>query len=134
VDNIMPSRAQVAAVSGYSVKSSGFEKTISQLSTAGIVSRPMSGALALVELDKANRMDADAARAKLLSVLAPAQRRVLDAFNGSAATREEIAERSNYSNTSSGFEKTLSQLSSIGVVTRPAPGMVNLADWVRELL
>ena len=48
--------------------------------------------------------------------------------------REEIAERSNYSNTSSGFDKTLSQLSSIGVVTRPAPGMLDLADWVRELL
>ena len=134
VGNAMPSRAQVAAVSGYSVKSSGFEKTISQLSTAGVVSRPMSGALALVDQAKANRMDADAARAKLLSVLGPAQRRVLDAFNGSAATREEIAQRSQYSNTSSGFEKTLSQLSSIGVVTRPAPGMVDLADWVRELL
>jgi hypothetical protein len=55
VGNTAPSRAQVAAVSGYSVKSSGFEKTVSQLSTAGIVSRPMSGALALVDPAKANR-------------------------------------------------------------------------------
>jgi hypothetical protein len=129
-----PSRAQVAAVSGYSVKSSGFEKTVSQLSTAGVISRPVSGALALVDQSKANLMDLAEARAKLLSVLGPAQRRVLDAFNGTSATRDEIAERSQYSNTSSGFEKTLSQLSSIGVVTRPAPGMVDLADWVRELL
>ena len=68
------------------------------------------------------------------SVLHPAQRRVFDAFNGTAAMKEEIAERSQYSVTSSGFEKTLSQLSSIGVVTRPAPEMVDLADWVRELV
>jgi hypothetical protein len=134
VGNAIPSRAQVAAVSGYSVKSSGFEKTLSQLSTAGVISRPMSSSLALVDPAAANQMDTNAARQKLLSILGPAQRRVLDAFNGSAATREEIAERSNYSNTSSGFEKTLSQLSSIGVVIRPAPGMVDLADWVRELL
>jgi hypothetical protein len=128
------SRAQVAAVSGYSVKSSGFDKTLSQLSTAGVVSRPTSGALTLVDQSKAILMDAGEARARLLSVLGPAQRRVLGAFNAAAATREEIAERSNYSNTSSGFDKTLSQLSSIGVVTRPAPGMLDLADWVREIL
>jgi hypothetical protein len=57
-----------------------------------------------------------------------------EAFSAAAATREEIANRSNYSHTFSGFEKTLSQLSSIGVVIRPAPGMVDLADWVREIL
>jgi hypothetical protein len=99
-----------------------------------VISRPVSGALALVDQSKAVLMDVGDARARLLSVLGPAQRRVLDAFNGSAATREEIVERSNYSNTSSGFDKTLSQLSSIGILTRPAPGMVDLAEWVRELL
>ena len=129
-----PSRAQVAAVSGYSVKSSGFDKTLSLLSSAGVITRPSSGTISLIDASMALSMDEDAARARLLSVLGPARRRVLDAFSGSAATREEIAERSQYSNTSSGFDKTLSQLSSIGVVTRPAPGIVDLADWVRALL
>ena len=100
----------------------------------GVISRAAGGNLALVEAHAADRIDTDTARQKLLSVLQPAQRRVLDAFNGTAATKQEIADRSQYSATSSGFEKTLSQLSSIEIVTRPAPGMVDLADWVRELL
>jgi hypothetical protein len=134
VGNSSPTRSQVAAVSGYSVKSSGFEKTLSQLSTQGVITRPSGSLLALVDPKMANGLDVQEARQKLLGVLGPAQRRVLDAFNGTAATKEEIADRSQYSVTSSGFEKTLSQLSSIGVVTRPAAGMVDLADWVREIL
>jgi hypothetical protein len=52
----------------------------------------------------------------------------LDAFNGSAARREDGLQRNEYPHTSSGFEKTPSRVSSIGLVTCPPPAMVDLAD------
>lgn len=69
-----------------------------------------------------------------MNSLSGPERKVIAAFNGTASTRDEITTRSGYSPTSGGFNNLLSSLSSIGIVTRPAPGMVDLADWVREIL
>jgi hypothetical protein len=74
------------------------------------------------------------AKNKFLSVLGGAQRRVVDAFGNASMSKEEIAENSGYSITSSGFEKTVSQLSSINVVVREGGGVLPLSDWARELL
>ena len=129
-----PSRAQVAAAAGYSAKSGGYNNLLSQLATAGVISYPANGMLALTQPDAANLMDAETAKQKMMNSLTGPERKVLGAFNGSASSREEIAERSGYSPSSGGFNNLLSSLSSVGIVTRPAPGMVDLADWVRDLL
>lgn len=128
-----PTKPQVAAVSGYSVRSSGFEKTLSILSTKGIISRTASG-LSLSNGHAANTPDLADAKNKFLSVLGGAQRRVLDAFEDGPLSKDEIAERSGYSVTSSGFEKTLSQLSTINVVIREGGGVLRLSEWAQELL
>jgi hypothetical protein len=128
-----PTKPQVAAVSGYSVRSSGFDKTLSILSTKGIIVRTGSG-VSLANGEGANPPDFAEAKNKFLSVLGGAQRRVVDAFGDAPLSKEEVAERSGYSITSSGFEKTLSQLSSINVVVREGGGVVRLSDWVMELL
>ena len=79
-------------------------------------------------------MDGETAKQKLMETLSAPQRRVVEAFNGTQASRVEIAERSGYSPASSGYRNLISSLSSIGVVTYPSSGMVDLADWVREIL
>ena len=79
-------------------------------------------------------MDAETAKQKLLMTLNAPQRQIVDAFNGTQASRAEIAERSGYSAASSGYRDLISSLSSIGVVVYPSTGMVDLADWVREIL
>jgi hypothetical protein len=129
-----PNRQQVAAVAGYSPKSGGFKNLLGQLHSIGIIGYPSPGILTLVETSGAQVMDGETAKNKLLGSLTAPERKVLAAFNGTAASRGEIAERSGYSPSSGGFNNLLGSLSSIGVVTRPAPGMVDLADWVRELL
>lgn len=129
-----PSRAQVAAVAGYSVKSGGFNNLLSQLATTGVVTYPAPGVLALAQRDAANLMDADTAKQKMMDSLSAPERKVLGAFNGHAASRDEIAERSGYSPSSGGFNNLLSSLSSVGILIRPAPGHVDLADWVREIM
>jgi uncharacterized protein len=128
-----PSRQQVAAAAGHSAKSGGFNNLLSQLASAGIVTYPAPGTLALATPAAANLMDAETAKQKMLDSLTGPERKVLAAFNGSAASRDEIAERSGYSPSSGEFNNLLSSLSGVGIITRPAPGMVDLADWVREL-
>lgn len=129
-----PTRPQVAAIAGYSVRSSGFEKLISTLTTKGAISRPAPGLVAIANAVNMHYMNRDEAKQKFSSVLGGAQRRVVDAFGGGQCARSEIAEKSGYSETSSGFDKTLSQLSSMGVVVRTQPGYVALAEWVKEIL
>lgn len=136
VDQAQPSRPQVAAIAGYSVRSSGFEKLVSTLSTKGVLARPSPGLLTLNEDFKPQErhiMNKAQAGQKFGDILTPAQGRVLGAFADGASKRADIAERSGYSETSSGFEKTLSQLSSMGVVVRPQAGYVALSEWVKEL-
>jgi hypothetical protein len=69
-----------------------------------------------------------------LKLLPPAQRKIIAAFNSGAASREDIAQRSQYSVTSSNFANLLLGLSTLGILIRPSPGMVDLADWVGEIL
>jgi len=117
-------KQQVAALSGYSVKSSGFANALGALRSAGYVTRgqpvqatpegvdalggewePLPSGAALVEhwmskLGKAERT--------ILRVL-------LDVWPGELA-RDEVAERSGYSPTSSGFANALGKLRSLQLV------------------
>ena len=129
-----PTRQQVAAVAGYSPKSGAYNNLLGQLNGKGIISYPAPGILSLTAGAAANVMDADTAKQKLLDSLTAPERKVLAAFNSHVASRDEIAERSGYSPSSGGFNNLLGSLAGIGVIVRPAPGMVDLADWAREIL
>jgi uncharacterized protein len=129
-----PTRQQVAAVAGYSPKSSGFCNIIYGMHTKGLVTYPSPGLLNLVDRSSANAMGAQTAKKTLLDTLSDPQRRIVSAFNGTQASRAEIAERSGYSPKSSGYSNLIYSLAGIGVIVYPSTGMVDLADWVRELL
>jgi uncharacterized protein len=126
-----PTRQQVAAVAGYSPRSSGYRNLLSGMSTKGLITYPGTGLLTLADPTHANIMDAETAKQTLMTTLNAPQRRIVDAFNGTQASRAEIAERSGYSAASSGYRNLISSLSSIGAIVYPSTGMVELADWVR---
>jgi hypothetical protein len=129
-----PLRQQVAAVAGYKPGSGNFNNLLGQLASAAIISYPRPGLVTLTQSEIARPIDHSEAKQRLLSTMSGSQLKVLNAFNGTEAAREEIAERSGYAASSGNFNNLLGSLSSIGVVTRPAPGVVDLTDWVRELL
>lgn len=130
---VKPRRPPLAAVAGTSSKSSGFEKNISTLRTAGLIEYPEPGRVELtdagrqaavwpdetptdVELQEAIYRMVSGPQAALLRVL-------VDAYPD-GLTREELAERAGASVLSSGFEKNVSTLKSFELVTYPVRGEV----------
>jgi len=136
VDVLAPTRGQVALVARVSSKSSGFEKNVSTLSTAGLLSYPGPGLLQLTaagramanvpevpptteELHEAIYRRLSAPQAVLLGVLI--------SHYPDTLSREDLAAEAEVSAASSGFEKNVSTLSSLGLVTYPGKGLVAAA-------
>lgn len=132
-----PSRRQVAFTSAYSPKTSGFEKNISTLHTEGYLHYPRPG---LLELTDAGVVAAgeppvgagdEATLHRLVKdALKPAQWRVLEPLlkeRGASVTRADLASASDYSIKTSGFEKTISTLHTLGLVEYPRQGEVAAA-------
>lgn len=128
-------RSVLGAFARYSPTSSGYEKTLSQLRVAGLIDYPASGDVTLTDAGRAIASPVqtpptlhelhDAWR----SILEPRFWRVLEPLIAAGRlSREELAERSGYSATSSGYEKTLGRLRAIGLVDYPEPGMVEATD------
>jgi hypothetical protein len=128
-----PSRKMVAAASGYSPSSGGFNNLLGGLATAGAVGKPMPGHLSLlVDVDD---MTADEGREMLLGYLSNPQRRLVDALNGSGdLSRDDLGARADYSPSSGGFNNLIGSLSTLGLIKKPMPGFVALSDWTQELL
>lgn len=128
-----PTRVQVAFLARYSPRSSGYEKQLSNLSSAGEISFPGPGCVALVDRGSVPAPDFGSAIEAVRAVLDPRMWRVLEPLlDGKTLTREELAAASNYSDRSSGYEKTLSQMRGLSVIDFPGPGQVRLADWLME--
>ena len=118
------SRRQVATLSGYSGKSSGFANALSKLRTLGLISRGEPIKPTEDGLDRlAGQVEPLPSGKGLLhhwnSKLGRSERAILavllDAWPG-ALTRDEIAERSGYSSTSSGFANALSKLRTLELI------------------
>lgn len=126
-------RSTLAFLAGSSSKSSGFEKNLSTLRTAGLIDYPSQGYVALTdagtavaetpsapltddELQQAIYRKLSRPQAELLRVLVEAHPTALD--------REELAARAGVSAASSGFEKNVSTLRTFGFVDYPARGSV----------
>ena len=138
VNNAEPSRSQVAFVAGYSPKSSGFEKALSAAKTADLVYYPNGGLVALTDAGaaQASPMSAEDAKRAINSVLTNPQRIVTDALIAERGpiSRERLAAETRYSDKSSGYEKVLSQLNTLGIAFYPSGGHVQITDWALELL
>ncbi len=128
-----PSREMVAAASGYSPSSGGFNNLLGGLATAGAIGKPMPGHLNLLML--VDDMTPEEGRDMLLGYLSNPQRRLVDALNGSGGlSRDMLGQRTDYSPSSGGFNNLIGSLSTLGLITKPAAGYVALADWAQELL
>ncbi len=130
-----PRRAQVALVAEVSSTSSGFEKNLSVLSSAGLIRYPSPGTVELTEdgsgiahpppeLKQAELHDSLCRRVSRPQ--AQVLRAVIEAYPR-ALTRGEVAEKVRVSEKSSGFEKNVSTLSSLGLVEYPERGSVRAA-------
>lgn len=134
---IQPNRSVLGAVSKYSPKSSGFEKIVSNLSSSGLVTYPGSGLVSLTDEGRAIANNSGQAitladlHRSWFEILEPRHGKILTPLIVSypeALTREQLADQSGYSASSSGFEKAVSTLSSFGVVSYPRKGMVVATD------
>lgn len=128
-----PTRAQVAAVAGYSPSSGGFNNLIGGLNTAGKVSIPQAGRVALATLYP-GYSQAEAAE-KMRSVLSAPQWKLVDVGLGfDKMTREQLAKATDYSANSGGFNNLIGSLCTLDILRKPGPGMVEISDWAREVL
>lgn len=128
-----PSREMVAAASGYSPSSGGFNNLLGGLSTAGAIGKPMPGHLNL--LMAVDDMSADEGREMLLGYLSNPQRKLVDALNGAGGiSRDDLGAATEYSPSSGGFNNLIGSLSTLGLIVKPQAGYVALADWAQELI
>ena len=131
-----PSRGQVALVARVSSKSSGFEKNVSTLRTAGLIAYPAGNLLALTDEGRAiavapskppTTAELHDAVCERLSGPQQVLLRVLIDAHPDGLTREDLAARAEVSAVSSGFEKNVSTLRSLGLAVYPAQGTVGAA-------
>mmetsp|Transcript_2964 Transcript_2964/g.6424 ORF Transcript_2964/g.6424 Transcript_2964/m.6424 type:complete len:372 (+) Transcript_2964:594-1709(+) len=123
-------RIQVALFSGYSnVSSTGFAKAISQLKGDGLIEYPNSKTVRFTAAGRKTEYarsvtapkDNDAVHARIKSLLKPIQIRMFDLLaDGVVHTREQLASDMGYGCLSStGFAKSLSSMSSLGLIHYP---------------
>lgn len=130
-----PPRVFVAMLSGYgNVKSAGFVKAISGLSSSDLVSYPSSGTVALTDLGRENvnhpsrPATTDELQNRVFGVLGGIKATTLETLVNAypaAMERADLAERCGYTNVkSAGFVKAISTLSSLGLVEYPDRGTI----------
>lgn len=130
------SKVQVAAMTGYSHGSGGFNNALSNLAQAGLISRN-GGVVALnIGADVTTLVDATphsledwiqklgACERKVYELLLSDRQRVFQ--------KAEIAEKTGYSVGSGGFNNALSRLSTLGLLSREHGGAVRLNPEISD--
>lgn len=132
-------KTQIAVATGYSVNSGGFNNAISELAQANLISRGHN----LISLNGAVNTDLvieiDTTLHKWLPKLGACARKIFQFLldntpegETEAFSKDRIAEETNYSVTSGGFNNSISELSSLGLVTR-IPNAVMINNEIIEL-
>lgn len=135
VGHATPSREQVAAVAGYSPGSGNFNNILGGLKGAEAIDYPSPGLVSLA-INYQSDMDADDARRMLNQVLTSPQQKILEALRGLGghASREQIAESSDYSAGSGNFNNLLGGLRTLCIIDYPRTGEAQITAWASELL
>lgn len=128
------SRRQAALVARVSAASSGFEKNVGTLRTLGLIEIPGPALLRLTETGRAAarapevpptpRELHEALYSRLSRPQADLLRVLIGDVSGRSATREYLAKAAGVSASSSGFEKNVGTLRSLGLITYPEQGFV----------
>jgi len=124
----------LGAATGYSHKGGGFARVLSHLSSAGMIEY-LQGGIALTRQGAAAAPPAATGTMleRLAPLIQPAHRKVIDALFGAGGTlsKEDLAQRTEYSASGGGFARVLSHLSGLEVISY-GNGGVTLADWVER--
>lgn len=132
-----PTRSQVGGVAGYSPSSGGFNNLLGALNSAGLITIPSAGRIALTDGAPYDPLSTDEAREKVNSVLSGPQRKLVDALvdhSGDAMTRDDLGARTEYSPSSGGFNNLIGSLCSLTIFEKPSAGNVALSAWAKEVL
>lgn len=133
---IEPERKRVAIVAGYMPSSGGFRNLVSSLASAGAISYPATGIVALTDLGAALADEPEPVtstaelQARITAKLKQPQLRVLEPLLGAypeALSREDLAEAAGYEQ-SGGFRNLVSSLSSLDLVDYPSSGYVRASS------
>lgn len=131
------SRATLAAFCKVSPSSSGYEKNLGTLKTLGLVEYPRQGEVGFTAhgLTAAAHPDDDGTPAAdfWISIVNEPKAKILRALvdeHPNAMSRGAIAQAVDASASSSGFEKNLAQLKTLGAIDYPMPGVVALTPYV----
>jgi len=134
-----PLNEQVAFIAGYSHTSSGYKNPRGALKESGLVEYPEPGRVRLTEAGRAQAESpgappsGDELRNRVLGKLAGPQQRILSVLIEAypeALTNAVCADRSGYSETSSGYKNPRGNLKALNIATYPTPGQVRAADWL----
>jgi hypothetical protein len=127
-------RNNLAVFSEQSPTSSGYEKNLSTLRTRGLIEYPSTGTVTLTDAGAAaakamgskprfaSRADLQDAWRRFLSGPQVRMLDVLVKIYPRAIAKDALAAQTGQSQTSSGFEKNLSTMRSLGLVSYPSPG------------
>lgn len=129
-----PTREMVAAVAGYSPSSGGFNNLLGGLGTMGVIGKPSQGRVSLL-VEGVDIIDKDEGRELLIHHLSNPQRKIIGVLvDDSMKSREFVAEQSGYSPSSGGYNNLIGSLSTLGIITKPQRGHIELSEWAQELL
>lgn len=140
-----PTRAQVALVAGYAPSGGAFSTPAGSLVSMGRISIPGQGLMSIAEggyVGDVQKMTAEQAKTKLLSVLNGPQKKIIDAMlyfsdagnEGEAVSRELVAERSGYAAEGGAFSTPAGALVTLRILEKPGTGLLKMADWAVEVL
>lgn len=130
-------KSQLAFMAGQSPTSSGYANNLGALRSLGLISYPSGGEVCLTESGRDHASGSSApttsqeVQAMVLGKLMPARRRILEVLlerYPSAMSREELAEASGQSASSSGYANNLGALRTLGVLDYPERGQVAATD------
>jgi hypothetical protein len=133
-----PSNAQVAWLANYSPTSTSYTNPRGALKSSGLVEYPSPDRVALTDQGAhlAGQIDLGGdLLAYVLNQLPGNERRVLEAVVAAypnADSNDAVAERANYSASSTSYTNPRGSLKSKELITYPAGGMVRAVDWLFE--
>jgi hypothetical protein len=138
IDKPAPPKEMVAAWSGYSPNSGGFNNLLGNLRTSEFIQYPNPGLVSLTEkglneVGDSPPPDQEEINRRVMAILDRPKQRVLAVLieeDGRPISKDELAERSGYSSNSGGFNNLLGNLRTAGFAEYPSPKVVKAADWL----
>jgi hypothetical protein len=134
--HVEPTRAMLAAVCGWNVRSGHLKNVLGQCRSSGLVDYPRQGSVSLTDTGRALAQAPEGSlNDRIVGIMTGPQRSVYVALreNG-ASTRQRLAEMLGWNASSGHLKNVLGRMRSMDIVQYPANRTVDLADWVRQAL